>query len=61
MLKNWTKFLPYFVVSWLARKGERFTINTMSSDWNYKGVKEIVSPYKGVYIEAESKSIVEEG
>jgi hypothetical protein len=55
MLKNWTKLLPYFVVVWLARKGEKFTINTMSSRWSQEGVTEIFRPYKGVYIEAKQR------
>ena len=51
MLRAWTKLLPYFVVEKLAKKKcETFTINTMSSGWNEAGKREIVRPFKGVYI-----------
>ena len=50
MLQNWTKLLPYFVVEWLAKKGQRFDINTKSNNWNESGRRSIVRPYEGVYI-----------
>lgn len=50
MLKGWVKILPFFVVEWFAKKGERFEINTMSSNWDEQGKRIVVRPFPGVYI-----------
>lgn len=55
MLKDWTKLLPYFVVEWLAKKGERFEISTRHGDWSDRGRQTIVRPYLGVYIAVDDK------
>ena len=55
-MKSWTKILPFFIVEWLAKRNlERFNINIKTCNWDKSGVKQIVKPYKGVYLETKGK------
>jgi len=45
-MRQWTKFLPFFIVEYIAKKHlEKFTIANET----------VVIPYKGVYIRIEKE------
>lgn len=54
MIRSWVKLLPFFIVEWLAKYGERYEIN-LRKDGRPDGVISVVRPFHGVYIDPDNK------